>query len=91
MQSVTLAVSKSALATSTVSWVSAQLAGNTGVTLLASIRTETLTAGEGFTQSVSFPVPLKLARGSTVTVNNATAVASIDADSTITGFIVDPQ
>lgn len=53
-------------------------------------RYEPTTAGS-FEHGVSLKYPLKLAKGSAITINNSTAIASIDASATIYYYEVDPQ
>lgn len=89
LQSVTLSVSKSALATSVVSFVSIFMDSNPSSVIILEIRTETLTANEGLLASIIFPKPIKLQRGTSIVVSNATAVASIDSACTITGYTRD--
>lgn len=54
------------------------------------IRYEPTTAGQ-FKQYISFPIPIKLERGTTVTITNTSATASIDTTGIIYFYEVDPQ
>ena len=78
---VSLSVSKDAVATSTSSRIAGTLDEGGGINLIR-IRYEPLTAGQ-FTESITFPYPIKLAKSSNVSVANSTAIASVDASATI--------
>jgi len=54
------------------------------------VRYEPTTAGE-FQQSIIFPIPIKLARGTTITVVNGSATASIDTTGIVYIFETDPE
>lgn len=74
---VGLSLAKDANATSLFSRITARPDGRSGNLELVRIRTEPLTAGQ-FTENIQFAHPIKLARGSTVSVTNSTTTASID-------------
>jgi len=84
-----LTVSKDVVATSILSSIVGTPFG--GITdLLLRIRYEPVTVGQ-FSQGLSLPIPMKLDRGSLVTVVNSTAVGSIDATAIIYFYETDPQ
>jgi hypothetical protein len=79
-----LSVSKDAVGASTFSRIITSRFGG-GTSDLFTIRYEPTTAGQ-FTESISFPYPVKLAKGATVVANNASGVASIDTAGTVYYF-----
>lgn len=85
---LSLTIAKSALATSLSSGIIITPFGEASATVEL-IRYEPTTAGQ-FHTNIQFIKPIKLNRGSTVTVTNTTATASIDTTGTIFFFEVDP-
>jgi len=84
MTALTLSVIKDATATSTESAVWASVDGQ--FVRIATIATLTLTA-QNASIALSFPLPLKVDRNSTITVQNGTAIANVRAAATIHGYI----
>ena len=69
--------------------VATAAASNLGLQLMR-LKYEPVTAGQ-FSMSQSFPIPIKLRRSTTITIENTTAIASIDAAASILFFETDPQ
>jgi len=76
-----ITISKSALATSIFSRLLFTPFGQPARNLLR-IRYEPLTAGN-FHANITFPFPIRLNRGSVISITNTTATASIDANGTV--------
>jgi len=85
-----LTVAKSSLSPSAFSAIRFTVAGGVGGSANFMIRYEPLTAGQ-FTESLSLPLPIKLDRGSDITVTNSSATASIDATGIVYFYETDPQ
>lgn len=84
-----LTVAKDVVNDSLFSDVNARPFEQAGDTMLR-IRYEPVTAGQ-FTESIFFPIAIKLRRGSVVTVNNESGLASIDTTALIYFYETDPQ
>ena len=57
---------------------------------LIRIRYEPVTVGS-FTETITFPIPIRLARGTNVLLQNNSGTASIDASCVVYFYEVDPQ
>jgi hypothetical protein len=86
LTNVSISMIKDVTATSTGSYVSVIMGGSTKT--IARIVGITLTVQQG-NMVVNFPVPIKLDRGTLVTVNNTTNVANVSALATVYGYYVD--
>jgi hypothetical protein len=84
--SISLGAIKDVTATSTASSISGTIGGVS--TRLVEIPFFTLTAGSG-SNSITFNPPLKMDRGTGITVNNTTSVANVTAWGGIAGFTYD--
>lgn len=84
LTTLTLSVIKDATATSTETAIWASI--DSQFVRIATIATLTLTA-QNTTIAMTFPLPLKVDRNTTITVQNGTAVANVRASGTITGYI----
>jgi hypothetical protein len=87
---VGVTVSKDASATSNLTTVRAIPYGASSTSYIFAMRYEPLTAGQ-FTSYFTFPHPMRIKKGSTVTITNSTAIASIDASAVIYYYEIDPQ
>lgn len=89
LNSVSLSVTKDAGNTSIASYIElTDVFGN--VTKCIVLRYEPSTAGSHH-DSICFPMPIKLKKGTTISIKNTASTASIDTNATITGFTVDLQ
>jgi len=86
---VFLSVSKDVVSTSLNSDIRFVPFGGVSTAVLT-IKYEPVTAGQ-FVSNREFMIPIKLARGSNVTVHNSTNTASIDAGGIINFYETDPQ
>lgn len=84
-----LSVTKDATATSTVTTIQVIPESTNVAANLLHITGLTLTA-QSDCMSLSFNPPIKLAKGSNVTITNSTNVANVNARATIVGYEVDP-
>lgn len=87
---ITLTVAKSVLSTSIESAINCTTEEGDLERAILRLRYEPVTAGQ-FSESMTFPFPIKLKRGTTITVTNTTSIASIDASGSIQFFEKDPQ
>jgi len=85
--SATVAVIKDVTSTSTGTFVQVFMPDGTGNAILR-IPGITLTPQSG-QMSISYPVPIRLARNTVISVNNTTATANISAQACITGFTME--
>lgn len=83
-----LSTIKDATATSTNSGLNVVINGQT--LALLSISSLTLTA-QNQTVSLSLSVPVKIDRGTNITVTNGTNVANVTSRGNIVGFVINPQ
>jgi len=90
MVGLSLSVAKDVLATSLFSRITARPFGQAANLEFIRIRYEPVTVGD-FIESLSFPHPIKLARGSPISLTNSTAVGSIDTTGIIFFYETDPQ
>jgi len=86
----TMSTSKSVLSTSTNSSIAVTVFGGAALAMLVT-RYEPVTAASNLRQSMNFPMPIKLERGTDINVTNSTAIASIDTRAHVYFFEVDPQ
>jgi hypothetical protein len=82
-----LSVIKDVTSTSNLSSIQVTIDGITGLSIL-SLAAQTLTA-QTLSSSISLPCPIKIDRGTTISVNNSTNVANIKASATIFGYYID--
>ena len=87
---VALSVTKSALATSVLSEINAIMEGDGTRRNLLEIAYEPLGAGQ-FVTSLILPIPIEIAKGTAVNVDNSTNIASIDALGIAYFYETDPQ
>ena len=83
---VSMSTIKDATSTSVVSQVLAFVDGVN--TVLLNIASITLTAQENCS-SITFPLPIKIDKGTNITVTNSTNVANIRTNAVISGYTVD--
>ena len=86
----TLSVIKDVTSTSIASYINLVIDGTVAAVSLLSLPGITLTV-QNQTASISLNNPIKLSRGSIVSVNNNTAVANIATTATIYGYTVDDR
>jgi len=84
-----LTVTKAVLNASTISFISLTPLDKANFAFI-SIRYEPLTAGNHH-EVVMLPIPIEIAKGSNVNVNNGEGTASIDATGIVYFFELDPQ
>lgn len=85
--SAQISLIKDATSTSTETYISCEME-NGSLGILIDISTFTLTA-QTAQNSISFPFPIKIKRGTNITINNTTNVANIRSSATITGYLID--
>lgn len=88
LTSASLAMIKDATATSLFSTIQLIPDGSTSTIPILLIPGFTLTAQTGQI-SLSFPAPIKVAKGTNITINNSTNVGNVSADGCITGYLID--
>lgn len=86
----TVSVTKDVVSTSVISEIKATMLNQSSAGLLIRMRYEPVTAGQ-FIHSVIFDPPVELAKGTSVTTNNSTAIASIDNTGLISFYETDPE
>lgn len=84
-----LAVAKDIVATSTSTAIALQPLGIAAKEFIT-LAYEPVTAGDFF-ETVMLPIPMELEKGTVITIQHGTAVASIDGKATIFFYEVDPQ
>ncbi len=84
-----LSISKDVVSNSLFASIKITPIGSTSLPVIR-IRFEPITAGE-HTQTINFPVPIKLERGTTIEIENQSATASIDISASVNFYEVDPQ
>jgi len=86
----TISVAKSVLSTSIFTKLLVFPFQRTAVETIFQIKYQPVTVGQ-FTESITFPQPIKLARNTLVQLDNSTAIASLDTSITVFFYEVDPQ
>jgi len=87
---VSLAISKDIVSDSIFTRVLVDLAETNANEAIFYVRYEPLTAGQ-LNESIIFPYPIELKKGSNVTLGNSTATSSIDVNATFYLYETDPQ
>lgn len=85
---IQMSIAKDATATATVMRINATNFEDGSLISLARIDGFTLTA-QTLTTQQSYPTPIKLSRGSTITINSDTGVANVVVTAVLTGYTVD--
>jgi hypothetical protein len=87
MNSIQISMIKDVNSTSTKSYIQGVIDGETSARIFAMIKSISLTVQQS-NYSVSFPIPVKMAKNSVISINNTTNVATVRAMGIITGYLV---
>jgi len=86
-----MTIAKDVVSTSLVSAIRGTPLGDSATDILR-IRTEPVTVGQNLNNRVEIPMPgLELEKGTTLTLTNSTAIASIDTTCNVYFYETDPQ